>query len=188
MAKVDLYREHKTEYVAPKTPVFVEVGPAQYLTIDGTGEPGGTEFIAAIGALYNVAFTVKMASKKGGRDYAVAKLECFWSGPREWTLAIRTPDFIGASDLREAIAALKAKGKPADVGQVGLKNEKEGHVVQMLHVGPYSKIRETVARISAFAEENGSRFRGELHEIYLSDPRRVAPDRLRTVLRHPVTK
>jgi hypothetical protein len=176
MVKVDLYREHKTEYVAPKKSVFVEVGNAQYLTIGGTGEPGGTEFVAAISALYNVAFTAKMASKKAGRDYAVAKLECFWSGPKTWRVAIRTPDFIGANDLRETIA------------QVRLQKEKEGRVVQVLHVGPYPKIRETVASMSAFAEEHGSRFRGELHEIYLSDPRRVAPERLRTILRHPVTK
>jgi hypothetical protein len=188
MAKVDLYREHKSEYVAPKKPVIMEVGSAQYLTIGGTGEPGGAEFVAAIGVLYNVAFTIKMASKKAGREYVVAKLECFWSGPKNWRLAIRTPDFIGASELRETISALRAKGKPAEVAQVHLTKEKEGRAVQVLHVGPYSKIREAVANLSVFAQEQGARFRGELHEIYISDPRRVAPERLRTILRHPVTK
>jgi hypothetical protein len=188
MAKVDLYRQHKAEYVAPKKPAFVQIGDAQYLTIGGDGEPGGVEFVAAIGALYNVAFTIKMASKKAGRDYVVAKLECFWSNPKDWRLAIRTPDFIGASELRETIVALKAKNKPAEVTQVRLQKEKEGRAVQMLQVGPYPKIHETVATMSAFAEEHGARFRGKLHEIYLSDPRRVAPERLRTILRHPVTK
>ncbi len=188
MVKIDLYCEHKSEYVAPKKPAFVEVGPAQYLTIGGNGEPGGTEFVAAIGALYNVAFTIKMASKKAGRDYAVAKLECFWSNPKNWRLAIRTPEFIGTHQLRETIGALKAKGKLDEVAQVRLQKEGEGRAVQMLHVGPYPKIRETVTKMSALAEEHGARFRGELHEIYLSDPRRVAPERLRTILRHPVTK
>jgi hypothetical protein len=188
MAKVDLYREHKSEYVAPKKPAIIEVGSAQYLTIGGTGEPGGAEFVAAIGALYSVAFTVKMASKKAGREYVVAKLECFWSGPKNWRLAIRTPDFIGASELRQTIAALKAKNKAAEVAQIRLQKEKEGRTVQVLHVGPYSKIREAVGKLSTFAEEHGTRFRGELHELYLSDPRRVAPERLRTILRHPVTK
>jgi hypothetical protein len=188
MVKVDLYRQHKSEYVAPNKPVFVEAGSAQYLTIGGTGEPGGTEFIAAIGTLYNVAFAMKMASKKAGSDYTVAKLECFWSGPKNWRLAIRTPEFIGGNELRETIAALKAKGKSANVAQARLRKEKEGHSVQVLHVGPYSKIREVVGRLAAFAEEHSTRFRGELHEIYLSDPRRVSPERLRTILRHPVTK
>jgi hypothetical protein len=188
MSKVDLYRQHKSEYVAPKKPAFIEIGNAQYLGIAGEGEPGGAEFLAAIGALYNVAFTIKMASKKAGREYVVAKLECFWSGPKNWRLAIRTPDFISAGELRGTIAALKAKGKPAEVAQVRLTKVKEGRAVQVLHVGPYPKIREAVGKLSAFAEEHGARFRGELHEIYLSDPRRVAPERLRTILRHPVTK
>ena len=188
MVKVDLYRQYKDEYVAPKKPAFVEIGSAQYLTIGGDGEPGGAEFVAAIGALYNVAFTIKMASKKAGRDYAIAKLECFWSNPKDWRLAIRTPDFIGASDLRATIAALKAKRKPGEVAQVRLKKETEGRSVQMLHLGPYPKIRGSVAKLAAFAEEHGARFHGELHELYLSDPRRVAPERLRTILRHPVTK
>lgn len=188
MAKVDLYREHKSEYVVPKKPAFVEIGDAQYLTISGDGEPGGAEFQAAIGALYNVAFTIKMASKKAGRDYAVTKLECFWPAANRWRLAIRTPDFIEGPELRGAIAALKEKGKPAEVARVKLQRVKEGRAVQLLHVGPYTKIKDAMMRAGAWVEEQGSKLRGEVHEIYLSDPRRVAPERLRTILRHPVTK
>lgn len=82
MPKLDLYKQHKTEYVAPRKPVFVTVTPAKYLAVSGTGTPGGEEFTAAIGALYAVAFTMKMGFKFAGRDYGVSKLECLWWGTR----------------------------------------------------------------------------------------------------------
>jgi hypothetical protein len=179
MTKIDLYRLHKAEYVAPKRPAFVDTKPAQYLAIRGESELGGTKFLAAIGVLYKIAFAIKMASKSAGRDYAVSKLECLWSSPQQWTLAIRTPDFIGKSQLRVAIQKLGVAGTE-------FVRLEEGRTVQILHVGPYPKIRETVGELWKFAEEHKLHFRGELHEIYLSDPRRVAPERLRTILRHPV--
>jgi hypothetical protein len=197
VAKLDLYVKHKADYAAPRSPVIITIEPAKYLAIEGSGATSAPPFQAAIGALYNVAFTVKMARKFAGRDYAVSKLEGVWWGRDgalditdpdtwRWQLMIRTPPFITAGEVRGAIKGLVAKGKPAEVTRVTLVTLREGRVVQMLHVGPYDKEAPTIAAMKAFAESKGRRFHGRHHEIYLSDPRRVAPAKLRTILRQPV--
>jgi hypothetical protein len=199
-AKLDLYRQHAREYAVTTQPTFVEIGPATYLAITGQGAPGGQAFTDRIGALYGVAFTIKMTRKFAGRrDYAVGKLEAQWwhddaSGsfaqfPREewrWRLLIRTPDFINPDDLAQAVTALLKRRKPPTVREVRLESFAGGRCVQMLHVGPYEREGETVAIMKAHAEKHGLQFRGRHHEIYLSDPRRVAADRLKTILRQPV--
>ncbi len=200
-AKLDLYKDHKDEYVTPKKPVLVDVKPANYLTIVGRGAPGGKIFQAKIGALYGVAFTIKMTRKFAGRDYKVAPLEGLWwsSGGAadaavfdvphaqlSWKLMIRTPDFITKDDLTDAVAKLAAKGKGPEVAEVELETIVEGRCVQMLHVGPYEREPQTMAQMNLFAHENGLAFHGLHHEVYLSDPRRVAAERLRTILRMPV--
>ncbi|HEX6558997.1 MAG TPA: hypothetical protein VF021_06025, partial [Longimicrobiales bacterium] len=97
--KLDLYKEHAAEYVARKVPVILRVAPAKYLTLDGAGDAGGKEFQDCIGALYAIAFTIKMAKKFAGQDYHVCKLEGLWwhgeeAGKWKWKLMIRTPEFI----------------------------------------------------------------------------------------------
>ena len=197
--KIDLYKLNKSAYVAKRKPVMVELEPARYLTIDGQGAPGGQEFTACIGALYGMAFTIKMTRKFGGlQDYGVCKLEGLWWSdstpdlgkmkPEEWCwkLLIRTPDFVTRADLAKAVATLLKRGKGQEVKRVKLEELKEGTCVQMLHVGPYDKECETIALMKAFAESKGRRFHGRHHEIYLSDPRRVPPERLKTILREPV--
>jgi hypothetical protein len=186
MKKLDLYLEHKSEYVAPKKPVLVDVRPAQYLAIAGRGKGGGPEFQKKLGALYNVAFTVKMAIKAAGRDYGVCKLEGLWRSDQDWTLIIRTPDFIAAKDVKDAVRKLREKGKDAEVAEVEIERLHEGRVVQMLHVGPYDREQGTIEAMREFAAAAGMRFGGLHHEIYLSDPRRVAAETLRTILRYPV--
>ncbi len=197
MAKLDLYKVHRAEYVTPKKPTLVETGEATYLTIDGQGEPGGQQFGEKIGALYGAAFTVKMASKAKGRDYKVCALEALWWGDSEnfaatpkhtwrWKVMIRTPDFVGQDDLDQAVAALKAKGKDPSVAEVRLETIDEGQCVQVLHVGPYDAEDAAIQAMADFAVEQGLRLHGLHHEIYLSDPRRMPPERLRTILRHPV--
>ena len=199
--KLDLYKLHKAEYVAPKKPVLVEIERANYLTICGQGEPGGETFAARISALYGTAYTIKMTSKAAGRDYVVCKLEGLWwseepscdfaNVPKDtwqWKLLIRTPDFIDEQDLRQAAEVLTKKGKSSDVELVVLETIDEGLCVQMLHVGPYDKEGETTRTMNAFVEAQGLVLHGLHHEIYLSDPRRVPPERLRTILRHPVIK
>jgi hypothetical protein len=198
-AKLDLYKEHKQEYLAPREPVLIETSPAKYLVIAGRGEPGGERFQASLGALYAAAFTLKMASKVAGRDYAVCKLEGLWWGRKEtgdffqeprsqwnWELLIRTPEFITSEHLEATCSALGAKGKDGLVRQVRLENLDEGRSVQMLHVGSYDAEQVTIDRMLEFARQQGLKPRGRHHEIYLSDPRRVPPERLRTILRQPV--
>ena len=197
--KLDLYQVHKGEYVPPRTPVVVKVGPAKYLSIEGQGAPGSKEFQDKIGALYNVTFTIKMAKKFAGQDYTVCKLEGLWWADGEekeflqtpkdqwrWKLMIRTPDFIGAKELQAAISKLREKGKPSEVSSVILETLKEGSCVQVLHIGPYDAERATIGQMKELAVAKGLSFYGLHHEIYLSDPRRVAPARRRTILRHPV--
>lgn len=197
--KLDLYKEHKAEYVTPKKPVLVDVKPAKYLTITGKGAPEGTEFQKCVGALYGAAYTIKFTKKFVGQDYRVCNLEGQWWGeqetgdftnlPREswnWRLLIRVPDFIKAADLKAATKQLKAKGRGDEVSNVKLETIKEGKCVQMLHVGPYGEEGKTICQMMEHAGAQGLTLTGRHHEIYLSDPRRVPAARLRTILRHPV--
>ncbi len=198
-AKIDLFKQHKADYVARKKPSWVEIAEAPYLAIDGTGEPGGEGFQARVGALMAVAYTMKFDSKAAGRDYVVCKLEGIWHGLGEadlhdtspeswhWRLLIRVPDFISAADVATAARkVMDQQGRAANL-DVRLDSLEEGRCAQMLHVGPYDREPETVAVMADFAESEGFSLVGPHHEIYLSDPRRVEPERLKTILRYPVT-
>ncbi len=190
--------KYQSEYVTPSEPVFVKVGPAMHLSITGRGAPGGEHFKLHISALYSVAFTLKMAKKFAGHDYKVCHLEGqLWAEdgcdfrthqPNEchWRLLIRVPDFITQKDVDEAIQPVMKKGKAVLSNQVKLEKLTEGRCVQMLHVGPYAEETTTVNRMHEMAENKGVHLRGPHHEIYLSDPNRVPPQRLRTILRYPI--
>jgi hypothetical protein len=195
--KIDLYAEHKNEYAASAQPAFVDVGPAKYLAIMGRSKPGAEEFTAGVGALYNVAFTVKMSRKQAGSDYTVTKLEGLWwleegvaTSPQDatwnWQLMLRVPTFISQEEVQTAIARLIAKGKPPDIRRVQLIELREGMCVQILHTGPYTAEQASIDTMRSFAEQAGRKFSGKHHEIYLSDPRRVKPEKLKTILRQPV--
>ncbi len=196
--KLDLGKLFKEEYATPKKPTLLKARPATYLAISGHGAPGGECFTACIGALYAMAFTIKMTRKFGGKqDYTVSKLEALWFFEGEppkskdewkWKLMIRTPDFVTEKERAEAVAKLLEKGKPREVAQVKLEQLKEGTCVQMLHVGPYEREGETVAIMREFAEAKKLRLCGAHHEIYISDPRRVAPEKLKTIIRLPTTE
>jgi hypothetical protein len=194
--KLDLCKLHQAEYIAPRKPVLVATKPAVYLTVVGQGAPASAEFQAKVGAICSVAFTIKMTKKFAGQDYKVCHLEGLWSvellaQPPEtwnWKLLIRVPEFIRSADVKAAIKALEKKGKGASAAKVRLEKINEGQCVQMLHVGPYATEEETIAQMLNFAAQQGFVFHGLHHEIYLSDPRRVSPQRLRTILRHPVRR
>lgn len=198
-SKIDLFKLHKTEYVTPRKPALIELKSASYLAISGHGAPGSALFTDSIGALYGAAFTIKMTRKfSGQQDYAVCKLEGQWWGETSpdlslvpqaqwrWKLLIRTPDFITPAELEQAVAVLLKRGKGADVKRVELETLDEGLCVQMLHIGPYDMEYKSVGLMRSFAEAQKLKFHGRHHEIYLSDPRRVAPERLKTILREPV--
>jgi hypothetical protein len=198
--KLDLYKRHRAEYIARRAPIFVTVGPARYLAIAGRGAPGSPAFARAMGALYAVAFTIKMAKKFAGQDYAVMKLEGLWWGQRRgrwlidepqrlwrWQLMIRVPSFVTPRDRRAALRMLAERGKDPLTRRVKLETLRERRCVQILHVGPYDTEHTSLELMQALAGGAQVRFRGRHHEIYLSDPRRVPPPRLKTILRHPVT-
>ncbi len=197
--KLDLYKTHAAEYVAPKHPVLVATRPGRYLTITGTGDPNGAAFEEKVGALYAMAWTIKMGKKRLGRDFKVAGLEGQWwaaggsaampataRGAWHWKLMIRMPDFVKERCVVMAAELLLGKGKSAAVEEVRLERVAEGRCVQMLHVGPYGREVETIGEMLRFAEANHLAFAGRHHEIYLSNPQRVKPEKLRTILRHPV--
>jgi len=198
--KLDLYRKYRKEYAATTMPALVAVGPATYLSISGKGVPGGPAFTEAIGALYGVAFTVKMTRKFAGeRDYVVSKLEGRWpdfkpeglpADKEQWTwqMLIRTPDFVNEQEIGQAVSVLEKRGKGAGADRVRLETIEDGRCVQALHIGPYENEGETMCRMGTLAESKGFKLSGVHHEIYISDPRRVAPEKLKTILRHPVEK
>ncbi len=197
--KLDLCKKHKEEYVKPKKPVLVNVKPALYLTVTGRGSPSSDEFQAKIGAVYGVAYTIKFAKKAAGHDYKVSQLEGLYWGRRKgasidglskdqwnWQLMSRVPTFVTQDDLAKAIESLIEKGKAPEARSVKLETIDEGQCVQVLHVGPYDQEGVTIELMNTFVQEQGLSLHANHHEIYLSDPRRVPPERMRTILRHPV--
>jgi hypothetical protein len=201
-AKIDLFKQFKSEYVAKKEPVLVKTGKALYLGIKGKGSPGDEEFTASLGALYGVAYTIKMKRKfDGEQDYVVSKLEGqYWVDgendrfedvPRDhwcWKLMIRTPEFVTKAELVRGVAALNDKGKGALTEHVTLETLNEGQCVQILHLGPYEDEHTSIAKMIELIKIEGLAAAGLHHEIYLSDPRRVAPEKLKTIIRFPTRK
>jgi hypothetical protein len=194
-AHEDLYRARAGE------PTLVEVPPARFLMIDGTGKPGGKAFEQAVGALYAIAYTSKFALKKaGGPDVKVPPLEGLYDvlpvpGPAHepamgegqgWTLMIRLPEPIDEELVERSRAeALRRKGLPA-IRDVRLRVFDEGTAVQILHVGPYAEETAAIEALREFIADRGRAARGRHHEIYLSVPGRTRSERLRTILRQPL--
>jgi len=195
--KVDLFRLHHAEYIAPRNPRVITVGRGQYLSVEGRGKPGDALFQAQVGALYGMAWTLKMTKKRLGKDFRVMPLEALWwsdaadplatpEAEWHWKLLLRVPNFVRRRDLAAAAEALAARGRGQGAREVALEQLKEGRCVQALHLGPYDAERETIERMTRAARAHALAFHGRHHEIYLSDPRRTPPERLRTILRQPV--
>lgn len=177
------------------------VPPMSYLMIDGQGDPNTSPaFDEALAALYPVAYALKFASKKElERDYTVPPLEALWwaddmstfvcrqKGEWRWTLMIMVPEWISLGMVHAAMDKAAAKSAPARLDDVRCEGIVEGLSVQTLHVGSYDDEGPILERMhSEFIPENNLAMTGKHHEIYLSDPRRVAPEKLRTILRQPV--
>jgi hypothetical protein len=199
---IDLKKTLKPYYTASAaTPSIIDVPPMNGLMVDGTGDPNGPAFQEAVGSLYSVAYTLKFSFKKDKAvDYPVMALEGLWCADdiadflrdkREnwkWTLFIALPDIVTKKDVGEAIAAVKNKAKFPRFPEVRFEKFAEGRAAQVMHVGPYAAEGPTIERLHLFVEEQGYQLRGRHHEIYLGDPRRSAPEKLRTIIRHPVEK
>ena len=203
----DFKKEYKEFYIPPVTPTLVDVPPANYIAVSGTGNPNdeGSEYKDSIGLLYGIAFTIKM-SKKGGRqiegyfDYVVPPLEgLWWSENGEVNYAhkeafhfismIRLPEFVTRADFDWAVAEATRK-KKTDFSKVEFFHYEEGRCVQCMHIGPFDSEPITIGKMKAFAEQQGLSIAIDdvrrHHEIYLSDTRKTAADKLKTVIRYPV--
>lgn len=202
MQRYDVRTEHRELYRPnAKTFAVVDVPPLRYLAIDGSGDPNTSPvYVAAVRALYAVAYALKFAARSThGRDIAVAPLEGLWraddpgafrrraKGDWQWTMLIHQPDWITDDDLSAARRKAAAKADPGALERLRLFELHEGRSVQILHVGPYDDEGPTLERLhDEFMPEHGLTWNGDHHEVYLGDPRRAAPERLRTILRQPV--
>lgn len=206
----DFKKEYKEFYLPAKTPSIVKVPKANYVAVRGRGDPNeeGGAYKQAIGVLYAVAYTLRM-SYKGGRkiegffEYVVPPLEGFWwqegedgfdgvsKGDFHWISVIRLPDFVTKADFDWAVEEA-ARKKELDCSLAEYLTVDEGLCVQIMHLGPFDDEAATISLMNAYLAANGyendftdQRFH---HEIYLSDARRVSPEKWKTVIRHPIKK
>ncbi|MDD4850751.1 MAG: GyrI-like domain-containing protein [Gemmiger sp.] len=206
----DFKKEYKEFYMPKSKPQIVEVPKANYIAVRGTGNPNveGGAYQQAVGVLYAVAYTLKMSYKtdykiEGFFEYVVPPLEGFWwqdavagmdyanKDAFRWISVIRLPDFITKEDFAWAVKTAEQK-KKLDCSAAEFLTIEEGLCVQAMHIGPFDEEPATVALMDAYLAENG--YQNDLnakrlhHEIYMSDARKVAPEKWKTVIRHPIRK
>lgn len=206
----DFKKEYKEFYLPKNLPEIVDVPDMNYVAVRGTGNPNeeGGAYQQAISVLYAVSYTLKMSYKgnhkiEGFFEYVVPPLEGFWwqdgvvgvdytdKSAFNWISVIRLPDFVTGPDFEWAMAEAERK-KKIDCSMAELLTLREGLCVQMMHIGSYDSEPESVARMDRYLLENG--YQNDLsetrlhHEIYLSDPRKTAPEKQKTVIRHPVKR
>ena len=202
MVKVDLKKEYKRLYSAPADePEMVEVPALRYLMVDGRGDPNdNADFQAAMEALYGMAYTLKFMLKRGpsALDWVVMPVQgLWWADDMEvfrldartdwkWTLMILQPDDVTEEHGETAREELREKTDPPGLPGLRYETYSEGLSAQVMYVGPYADEGPTIARLHEFIDEQGRRPKGKHHEIYMGDPRRTAPERLRTIIRQPV--
>lgn len=206
----DFKKEYKEYYMPKNKPEIVTVPPANYIAVRGNGDPNedGGAYQQALGVLYAVAYTLKMSYKtdykmEGFFEYVVPPLEGFWwqehmdsvdytdKSAFHWISVIRLPDFVTKKDFAWAVETA-AKKKKLDCSSAELLTIDEGLCVQIMHLGPFEDEPATVARMDQYLAENG--YENDItstrlhHEIYMSDARKVAPEKWKTVIRHPIKK
>jgi hypothetical protein len=216
MTKIDFKKEFKQLYqTSAKDFQAVEVPPMQFLMLDGRGDPNtAQEYQDAIEALYAVAYKIKFISKKTlEKDYVVPPLEGLWGSPEmvfsltgitdenawlkqfkasdrdswQWTMMIMQPDWITQEVFLDAREQVRKGKNPTALDKLRLESYLEGLSVQILHIGSYADEGPILAKLhTKFLPENGYTEAGKHHEIYLSDPRKTAPEKLKTILRQPV--
>jgi hypothetical protein len=216
MMKIDFKKDLRHLYQpSSKEFQWVEVPSMQYLMLDGRGDPNtAQDYQNAIEALYAVAYKMKFSSKKNlGKDYVVPPLEGLWGSPEmvfsltgitdekawleqfkasdrdswQWTMMIMQPDWITREIFSQSFEEVRKGKNPVSLEKLRLESYHEGLSVQILHIGPYADEGPTLAQLhTKFLPENGYTEAGKHHEIYLSDPRKTAPEKLKTILRQPV--
>ena len=215
--KLDYKKEYKDFYMPKAVPTLVNIPKMKFFMVDGKGNPNDKlgEYVKAIELLYGLSYTIKMSYKNGNApknffDYVVPPLEGLWwtenyemfskdqKDKLIWTAMIRQPEFVTEEVFHWAIDQLKKKKPQINTDKARLEEFTEGLCVQMMHIGPYDTEEITVKTIDDFAISNGykctiSELRqdgtvGRHHEVYLNDFRKVVPEKLKTVIRHPVRK
>ncbi|MFW9908263.1 MAG: GyrI-like domain-containing protein [Candidatus Thorarchaeota archaeon] len=199
MEKVDHKKIYREFYNPPKKPTIVDVPEFNFIMLDGKGDPNTSQdYQEALMALYSVAFTVKFAMKKDGiADFTVMPLEGLWwlEGEKfdltrkndwSWTSMIMQPEQVSKQAIDDAKKQAIEKRDSPFLRKVRFRPFHEGKSIQIMYLGPYADEGPTINMLHEFAENQGLKLRGKHHEIYLSDPRRTAPERLRTVIRQPV--
>jgi hypothetical protein len=200
--KVDFKRELRELYAPGSEPTIVDVPELAYVMLDGHGDPNtATDFSDAVGALYSIAYAAKFAIKRApdGVDYGVLPLEgLFWAldmsafttedkAAWDWTLMIMQPDLVTDEIFQEARAKAAEKISRDLAARVRFERFAEGLAAQLMHIGPYAQEGPTIERLHAFIAQQGYERAGKHHEIYLSDPRRCAPEKMRTIVRQPIS-
>lgn len=206
----DFKKEYKAFYMPKNKPEIVNVPPANYIAVRGTGDPNekGGAYQQAISVLYAIAYTLKMSYKtdyqiEGFFEYVVPPLEGFWwqehangiddtdKSAFHWISVIRLPDFVTQKDFDWAVETASRK-KKLDCSAAEFLTVNEGLCVQIMHIGPFDQEPATIALMDDYLAENG--YASDLtdtrlhHEIYMSDARKVAPEKWKTVIRHPIKK
>lgn len=178
----------------------VDAPEMAFLMLDGVGDPNDSpSFEAAMQALYSVSYALKFAVKKaGGEEYAVMPLEGLWwtedgadvdyiaRGNWRWTLMIVQPEFITRAEVEAAMAEAGRKKELLALDRLRFERFHEGRAAQVMHIGPYADEPPTIERLHRFVADSGWELHGRHHEVYLSDPRRADPAKMKTILRHPI--
>lgn len=201
MEKRDLKKECKPLYQPSSKEVMrVNVPRMNFLMIDGAGDPNTTRAYAeAVEALFTVSYALKFMIKKGAQiDYGVMPLEGLWwaddmasfsaedKASWKWTMMIAQPAFVGKGRVETAMAEVKTKKNLAAVSRLRFEAYSEGQCAQILHIGPFSEEGPTIANVHRYIETSGYKLRGKHHEIYLSDIRKAAPEKWKTIIRQPM--
>jgi hypothetical protein len=203
MEKRDFKKQLKHLYSASdKNVEIVAVPPMNFLMVDGEGNPNTAKsFGDAIEALYPISYTLKFMVKNGEMaiDYGVLPLEALWwaddmsaftAGDKDawkWTVMIMQPEFITRKMVEKAKDDVARKQKPVSLPLVKFETFQEGKAAQILHIGPFSEEGPTIEKVHSFIRDNGGHRVGKHHEIYLSDPRRTAPEKWKTIVRQPMS-
>lgn len=202
MEKIDYKKQLKHLFAPSAEKVeIVDVPQMNFLMVDGKGDPNTAKsFSDAIEALYPLSYTLKFMVKKGkkGIDYGVLPLEALWwaddmsaftTGNKDawkWTVMIMQPEFITLKMVKEATEEVERRKKPVALPLVRFEAFKEGKAAQIMHIGPFSEEGPTIEKVHSFIDNNGSRRMGKHHEIYLTDIRRAAPEKWKTIVRQPM--
>ncbi len=200
--KIDFKKELKHLYnPSVKEVVVVDVPQMNFLMIDGAGNPNTSqEYKEAVEALYAVSYALKFMIKKGDTaiDYGVMPLEGLWWADDmtkfsvenkdiwRWTSMIMQPEYVTVDLFEQAVEQVKKKKNPPAISKIRFESFNEGTSAQIMHIGPYSAEGPTIEKIHIFTKENDYEVRNRHHEIYLSDPRKAAPEKMKTIIRQPV--